>query len=348
MSILAKHLIYYKDSIKQALEKLNNIPENLTLFITDENEKLVGTITDGDIRRGLLAGKSIDDSVEQIMFRNFKFIKKGKYKIEDIEEIKKKRIKLVPQIDDNFKILKLIDFSKIKTMLPIDAVIMAGGRGERLVPYTDSTPKSLLKVGEKPILEHNIDRLIEYGIDEFNLTIRYLGEKISEYFGDGSEKGVKINYITENNPLGTIGSVSLIKGFSHDTVLVMNSDLLTNIDFEDLYLRFIIDDADMTVASIPYNVDLPYAVLETKDGEIRSFKEKPTYTYYSNAGIYLIKTKLLSNIPIEKHFNATDFMQLLLDKGHKVTYYPILGYWLDIGRHEDFAKANEDIKHIKF
>lgn len=348
MSILTKHLIYYKDSIKQALEKLNNIPENLTLFITDENEKLVGTITDGDIRRGLLAGKSIDDSVEQIMFRNFKFIKKGKYKIEDIEDIKKKRIKLVPQIDDNFKILKLIDFSKIKTMLPIDAVIMAGGRGERLVPYTDSTPKSLLKVGEKPILEHNIDRLIEYGIDEFNLTIRYLGEKISEYFGNGSEKGVKINYITETNPLGTIGSVSLIKGFSHDTVLVMNSDLLTNIDFEDLYLRFIKDDADMTVASIPYNVDLPYAVLETKDGEIRSFKEKPTYTYYSNAGIYLIKTKLLSNIPIEKHFNATDFMQLLLDKGHKVTYYPILGYWLDIGRHEDFAKANEDIKHIKF
>ncbi len=348
MSILAKHLINYKATIKQALEKLNNVPENLTLFITDENEKLVGTITDGDIRRGLLAGKSIDNSVEQIMFRNFRFIKKGKYKIEDIEEIKKKRIKLVPQIDDNFKILKLIDFSRIKTMLPIDAVIMAGGRGERLVPYTDSTPKSLLKVGEKPILEHNIDRLIEYGIDEFNLTIRYLGEKISEYFGDGSEKGVKINYITEANPLGTIGSVSLIKGFSHDTVLVMNSDLLTNIDFEDLYRRFIKDDADMTVASIPYNVDLPYAVLETKDGEIRSFKEKPTYTYYSNAGIYLIKTKLLSNIPIEKHFNATDFMQLILDKGHKVTYYPILGYWLDIGRHEDFAKANEDIKHIKF
>ena len=142
--------------------------------------------------------------------------------------------------------------------------------------------------------------------------------------------------------------MSLIKGFSHDTVLIMNSDLLTNIDFEDIYLRFVNDEADMTVASIPYNVDLPYAVLETKDGEIRSFKEKPTYTYYSNAGIYFIKAALLKNIPIEEHFNATDFMQLLLDKGHKVTFYPILGYWLDIGRHEDFAKASEDIKHIKF
>jgi NDP-sugar pyrophosphorylase family protein len=327
---------------------LNNVPESLTLFVTEDSGKLVGAITDGDIRRGLLAGASIDDAVEKIMFRNFRYIKKGSYRIEDIQEIKQKKIKLVPQVDDNFNLIKLIDFSKIKTMLPVDAVIMAGGRGERLMPYTDTTPKSLLKVGDKPILEHNIDRLIEYGIDEFNITLRYLGEKISSYFGDGSEKGVKINYVTENSPLGTIGSVSLIKGFLHDTVLIMNSDLLTNIDFEDLYSRFVKDDADMTVASIPYNVDLPYAVLETKDGEIRSFKEKPTYTYYSNAGIYFIKTALLKNIPIEQHFNATDFMQLLLDKGHKVTYYPILGYWLDIGRHEDFAKANEDIKHIKF
>jgi dTDP-glucose pyrophosphorylase len=348
MNTISKHLINSNDSIKLALEKLNNVPENLTLFVIDETNKLVGTITDGDIRRGLLAGKSITDPVEEIVFRNFTYIKKNSYNIEVIKIIREKRIKLVPLVDDDFNILKLIDFSKIKTILPVDAVIMAGGRGERLKPFTDTVPKSLLQVGDKPILEHNIDRLIEYGIDEFNLTLRYLGEKISEYFGNGSEKGVKINYITETIPMGTIGSVSLIKGFSHDTVLIMNSDLLTNIDFEDIYLRFVNDEADMTVASIPYNVDLPYAVLETKDGEIRSFKEKPTYTYYSNAGIYFIKAALLKNIPIEEHFNATDFMQLLLDKGHKVTFYPILGYWLDIGRHEDFAKASEDIKHIKF
>jgi dTDP-glucose pyrophosphorylase len=348
MNTISKHLINSKDCIKLALEKLNNVPENLTLFVTDDSNKLVGTITDGDIRRGLLAGKSITDPVEQIVFRNFTYIKKNSYSIEVVKIIREKRIKLVPLVDDDFNILKLIDFSKIKTILPVDAVIMAGGRGERLKPFTDTIPKSLLKVGDKPILEHNIDRLIEYGVDEFSLTLRYLGDKISEYFGDGSEKGVKINYITENIPLGTIGSVSLIKEFSHDTVLIMNSDLLTNIDFEDIYLRFINDEADMTVASIPYNVDLPYAVLETKDGEIRSFKEKPTYTYYSNAGIYFIKAALLKNIPIEKHFNATDFMQLLLDNGHKVTFYPIIGYWLDIGRHEDYAKANEDIKHIKF
>ena len=181
MKTISKHLINIKDSIKLALEKLNNVPENLTLFVIDDNDKLVGALTDGDIRRGLLAGKSISDPVEQIMFRDFRYIKKNNFKTEDIEEIKQKRIKLVPQIEDNFVIIKLIDFSKIKTILPVDAVIMAGGRGERLKPYTDKTPKSLLKVGDKPILEHNLDRLIEYGIDEFNITLRYLGEKISDY-----------------------------------------------------------------------------------------------------------------------------------------------------------------------
>jgi dTDP-glucose pyrophosphorylase len=342
-----KNIVFQNSPIKQALEKLNNVPENLTLFVTDEKYKLVGTLTDGDIRRSLLAGKTMEDPVSEFMFPNFNYLRKGKFTFDQVQAIRAKRIKLVPLIDEDDHIIKLIDLTRINTVLPAEVVIMAGGRGERLMPLTEKTPKSLLRVGDKPILEINIDRLVRYGIDNFFITVKYQKQQIKDYFGNGEKKGVHISYIEENQPLGTIGSVSLIKDLEHENILVMNSDLLTNIDFEDFYKKFIEEEADMAVASIPYHIDLPYAVLETKGGQIHSFKEKPTYTYYSNAGIYLIKRKLLNLIPIEQHFNATDFMQKLLEHKHKLIYYPILGYWLDIGRPEDFVKANEDINHIK-
>ncbi len=346
-SIFSKHIINHKAPITEALQMLNNVPENLTLFVIDDSEKLIGAVTDGDIRRSLLAGKTMADTVGDFMFTKFRFLRKGKFTYEQVQAIREKKIKLVPLIDDNDKIVKLIDFNKISTILPAEVVIMAGGRGERLKPLTDVTPKSLLPVGEKPILEINLDRLIQFGIDTFFITVKYKKEQIIKYFGDGSQRGVNIHYVEENIPLGTIGSVSMIKGLEHEHILLMNADLLTNIDFEDFYRNYLEENADMAVASIPYTIDLPYAVLETNDGQIKSFKEKPSYTYYSNAGIYLIKKKLLDLIPIEQHFNATDFMQVLLEQNYKLTYYPILGYWLDIGRPEEYLKANEDIKHIK-
>jgi dTDP-glucose pyrophosphorylase len=348
MNMLSKHIIKHSTPIKDALQMLNNVPETLTLFVTDDTDKLVGTLTDGDIRRGLIAGKTMGDPVGNFMFGNFRFLRKGKFTFTEVQAIKDKHIKLVPLIDDQDHILKLIDFNKVSTILPFEVVIMAGGRGERLKPLTDHTPKSLLHVGDKPILEINIDRLIRVGIDNFFITVKYRKEQIMNYFGNGNDKGIQIKYVEEKLPLGTIGSVGMINELEHENILVMNSDLLTNIDFEDFYKKYIEEDADMAVASIPYHIDLPYAVLETMGGQIHSFKEKPTYTYYSNAGIYLIKRKLIDLIPIEQHFNATDFMQELLERKHKLIYYPILGYWLDIGRPEDFAKANEDINHIKF
>jgi dTDP-glucose pyrophosphorylase len=342
------HIIKCKAPIKEALQMLNNVPDNLTLFVTDNKNKLVGTLTDGDIRRSLLAGMTVDDTVEKFMFRKFRFLRKGKFTFDEVQAIREKRIKLVPVIDEKDQIIKLVDLNKTSTILPVEVVIMAGGRGERLKPMTDKTPKSLLRIGDKPILEINIDRLKYFGIDDFYITVKYKKEQIMDYFGDGSEKDIRISYVEESLPLGTIGSVKLIQGLEHEDVLVMNSDLLTNIDFEDFYTKYLAEGADMAVASIPYHIDLPYAVLETNGGQIQSFKEKPTYTYYSNAGIYLIKRKLLDLIPIEQHFNATDFMQELLNRQHKLIYYPILGYWLDIGRPEDFVKANEDYNHIKF
>jgi NDP-sugar pyrophosphorylase family protein len=169
-----------------------------------------------------------------------------------------------------------------------------------------------------------------------------------DYFKDGYEKGLNINYIQENEPLGTLGAVSLIDKIETPAILVMNSDLLTNIDFEDFYRMFEESNADMIVASTSYRVDVPYGVLETEGNQIVSLKEKPSYVYFSNAGIYLIKTSILDRIKKGKHYNATDLLDELLLEGKKVVNYPIVHYWLDIGNPEDFKKAQEDIKHIRF
>jgi NDP-sugar pyrophosphorylase family protein len=225
---------------------------------------------------------------------------------------------------------------------------MAGGRGERLKPLTNFTPKPLLKVGNKAIMEHNLDRLAMYGIDDFWISVKYLGEQIESYFGRGIEKNINIQYIREDEPLGTIGAVSKIENFEHDFILVTNSDLLTNVDYELFFLEFLKKEADMAVLTIPYQVNVPYAVLETHDGKIKSFKEKPTYTYYSNGGIYLLKKEVLKYIPKHTFFNATDLMEELMKNNFKVISFPFSGYWLDIGKHEDFDKAQIDVSQIKF
>jgi dTDP-glucose pyrophosphorylase len=347
MTDFRNNLIYHDQLMKEALEKLNTVPEGLTLFVIDDNERMVGTLTDGDIRRGLLDGKTITDKVSEFMFRSFMYLQRNSYTLEELDGLKKKRIKLLPMLDQDRRIHRVIDLNRVVSLLPVDAVIMAGGRGERLKPLTDSVPKPLLKVGDKPIIEHNIDRLISYGVDTIHLSVRYLGSMLKDYFGDGSSKRVGISYVEEEEPLGTLGAVSLIKEYQHDYILVMNSDLLTNIDFEDFFRSYIESDADMAVASIPYQVNVPYAVLEINGDHINSFQEKPTYTYYSSGGIYLIKKSALLNIPFNSFYNATDLMEDLIKQGGKVIHYPLLGYWLDIGKHEDYKKAQEDIKHIK-
>ena len=225
---------------------------------------------------------------------------------------------------------------------------MAGGEGTRLRPLTLDTPKPLLKVGNKPIIQYNIERLKTFGVRNMTLTIKYLGHKLVEYFGDGGELELNIKYIEENNPLGTIGSVSLIEKFYNDYVLVMNSDILTNIDYEDVFKELLEKGGDMIVATTPYEVQIPYGVIETDGDAIIALKEKPTFTYYSNAGIYIFKKKYIDLIPKNKHFNATDLMEALYSSGKKVVHYPILDYWLDIGKHHDFEKAQKDIEHIKF
>lgn len=348
MRFYKDHLIFSGSKVKDALLLLNELSQDAILFVVDSKEKLIGALTDGDVRRGLIKGFTIESYIDEIIQDNPRYITKGENNLNKIIEYREGDFRIVPVVDENHKVVNVINFRKIRSYLPIDAVIMAGGRGQRLQPLTDITPKPLLKVGDKAIMEHNLDRLALFGIDDFWVSVKYLGEQIENHFGKGTEKNINIEYVWEKEPLGTIGAVSQIKNFEHDYILVTNSDLLTNIDYELFFLEFLKSDADLAVLTIPYQVSIPYAVLETDKGMVKSFKEKPTYTYYSNGGIYLMKKDMLKHIPENTFFNATDLMEELIKKNLKIISYPFVGYWLDVGKHEDFEKAQKDINYIKF
>tara|TARA_B110000902_G_scaffold152458_1_gene175117 strand:+ start:3751 stop:4794 length:1044 start_codon:yes stop_codon:yes gene_type:complete len=344
---LSDHIIRENTTLFDALKRINDHPSNiLVLFVINDNNKLVGSITDGDIRRGIIKGVALDNEISSIMFENFFFAEQSNID-EKINSIDKHQIKILPIVDSEGKLIQIINLLKYKQTLPIEAFIISGGKGTRLLPLTENIPKPMLYVGDKPIIEHNIDRLKDVGIEKVHISINYLGDQIKDYFGVGESKNLTISYIEETEALGTIGSVTLVNDFEKNTILLMNSDLLTNIDLCEMYNKFSKQNADLLVATIPYKVNVPYAVMEIEKDTVDSFKEKPTYTYQCNAGIYLFKKEILKLIPNNQFYNATDLMGKMINLGMKVSYYPILGYWLDIGKHEDYKKANEDIKHLK-
>ena len=234
---MKEHFISHDISLLEALERINSIaPDPLVLFVMDADNRMVGTLTDGDSRRALIAGASVTEKVEKIMHRNFNYMKVED--IDNVKEIKRQKeikMKLVPVLDKDMHIVEIIDLEKYKTRLPIDAVLMAGGKGERLRPLTEKTPKPLLPVGGKAIIDHNIDRLIANGVKHINVTVNYLGEQLEEHFAE-PHNGVQVQTVREPKFLGTIGSIKFVKRFYNDTVLVMNSDLFTNINYEDFYL----------------------------------------------------------------------------------------------------------------
>jgi dTDP-glucose pyrophosphorylase len=349
MGDYSRNIIRATYTIRQALESLNKLGSktNLTLFVLDESEKLIATLTDGDIRRALLAGIGLDDGIQDIMHREFRALEASDIDVLKIKSFREQEIELIPVLDREGRITQILDLDTVVSILPVDGVIMAGGKGKRLGSLTAETPKPLLQVGDKTILEHGIDRMHKYGINNVYLSLNHFADKIKAHCGDGSSYGVNINYIVEEQALGTIGSVTLVDEFPNDYILVMNSDLLTNINLEDMFLALQVNNADMAVASIPYKVKVPYATFDLDENNVRSLREKPTYTYYSNGGIYLFKKDLLSFLPKGQLFNATDLMNSVVEAGGKLISFPILGYWLDIGRPEDYEKAQQDIKYLK-
>lgn len=345
---MKNHLIYQDITLLEALSCICALaPEPLVLFVVDKENRMVGTLTDGDSRRALINGASVNDKVENIMHRNFNYIKVED--IGDVKEIKRQKdlkMALVPVLDKDGRIKEIINLEKYVTRLPVDAVLMAGGKGERLRPLTEKTPKPLLPVGGKAIIDHNIDRLIHYGIKHINVTVNYLGEQLVQHFNE-PKRGVQVQTVREPKYLGTIGSIKFVKEFYNDTVLVMNSDLFTNINYEDFYLHFKEHDAEMSVAAVPYTVSVPYGIFDLDGREIQGLIEKPTYNYYANAGIYLIKRAALEEIPKDSFFNATDLIEKLISENKKVIRFPLNGTWIDIGNPQEYQKANELVKHLR-
>lgn len=342
------HFITKEKTLLEALSIINNLaPDPLVLFVLDDNKKMVGTLTDGDSRRALITGASVNDTVDVIMHRNFNFMKVEE--LDNVKELKRQKelkMKLVPVLDKDNHIVEIINLEKYQTRLPIDAVLMAGGKGERLRPLTEKTPKPLLPVGDKAIIDHNIDRLISYGVKHINVTVNYLGEQLEAHFKE--PKGdIQVQTVREPKYLGTIGSIRFVKEFFNDTVLVMNSDLFTNINYEDFFLHFKEHEAEMSVAAVPYTVSVPYGIFDLNGRDIQGLIEKPTYNYYANAGIYLIKKSALEEIPTDTFFNATDLIVKLIEEGKKVIRFPLNGTWIDIGNPQEYQKANELVKHIK-
>ena len=231
MTDKTKYTIQQHKSIKYALEKINSFTtgQALILFVVDNEGQIIGSITDGDIRRGLTSGATIDTTVDKIMRKDFRYIKNlNNYK--KINKYKNLDLKIVPHVSEDYHLIDFIDLTKLKAVIPADAVIMAGGKGVRLKPYTNDTPKPMLELAGKPILAHNIDRLLAYGIKNIYISVNHLKEQIISYVKE-NYKGVNIQFIEEKQPLGTIGSIKLVKEWENDDILVMNADVLTNIDF---------------------------------------------------------------------------------------------------------------------
>lgn len=341
-----KHIIQSRASLLDALRRLNELSGGvMTLAAVDADGKMEGTLTDGDIRRALLRGAALDTSVAEVMHRDFKCLRGDDIDAGRLREFRKGGFTLVPHLDDEGRIIRLCDLTAIRTILPVRAILMAGGKGERLRPMTLATPKPLLKIGGKAIIDYNIEALAAHGIDDISVTTNYLAEQLHEHFSS-PVAGVSVRCVREPAALGTIGSAALVPKGDADVTLVMNSDLLTNISYEDMYLHHIAEQADITIASIPYTVSIPFAIMRGEGCDIRSLEEKPTFTYQANAGIYLIDSRLLSGITPGERIDAPDFVAQAIADGCRVTGFPIDGTWIDIGSPDDFRQAERLMQQI--
>lgn len=333
-------------TIREALKRINETSgSGQMLLVLNDKQQVVATLSDGDIRRGLVAGHELNETIDQIMFRNFRYLKASNIDIEQLHQYRAQNLPVVPILDDNGKLSDFINLNAQKSLLPIDAVIMAGGKGERLRPLTEKTPKPLLLVGDKAIIDHNIDRLIQYGVEHISVTTNYLAEQIESHYTQPRNE-VQIQCVRESKFLGTMGAVRLVKEFHNDVILVMNSDLFTDIDFEDMYLHFINHGAEMSIAAVPYTVSIPFGICDLDGRDVKGIVEKPTYNYYANAGIYMLRREVINMIPENEFYNATDLIDALVKNGNKVIRYPLKGTWIDIGSVSEYNKAKDLLRHM--
>ena len=329
-------------SIRDALNIIDDGGLHIAV-VTDENHQLIGLVSDGDIRRALLRGKNLEDSVIDILNEQPITVRKNESREDILAKAKKYRLSQLPVVDKNNTLLDVIDITRLATALSKSnpVILMVGGLGTRLRPLTDKIPKPLLKVGDKPILQTIIEQFKSHGFKNIILCVNYRSEMIKEYFGDGKEFGVNISYVDEPKRMGTAGALSLIKDIK-EPFFVMNGDLLTNINFEYLYKYHLSTNAEATMCVREYEYQVPYGVIEMKGNSILKITEKPIQNFYVSAGIYMLDPSVLKNIPEDQFYDMPTLFEDIMESSGRAVSYPIKEYWMDIGQMDEFEKANEE------
>lgn len=335
-------------SIRNALQVIDQQAMHAAVVTLECNE-LVGLVSDGDVRRAILDGVDLESPVRRIMNRN---PIRASYKLAN-DEFKKlmqeKKILLLPIVNDEGKLvdIKTLHETLIVTEKQNPVFLMAGGFGKRLRPLTDNCPKPMLKVGGKPMLETLINHFKSQGFHNFYISTHYLPEIIENYFGTGEALGVNITYVHESQPLGTGGALSLLPNSMPELPLIMiNGDILTNVNFSKVLDFHNRNSADATMCVRDYEVKIPFGVVEGLGHEISDIVEKPTYRYFVNAGIYVVSPSIISSLPKQAYLDMPTLFDQQRDAGARTLKYPIHEYWLDVGRHDDFNRAQTDIHDL--
>ena len=330
-------------TIKEALEIIDSGTMQLAIVV-DENDKLIGTITDGDIRRGLLNGLELSSLIEPIIYKNPTTASLSDTKEDILKKALAKKLHQIPVVDDENRVVGIKEIEELVSpaIKPNKVVLMVGGLGTRLRPLTEETPKPMLMVGNKPILQTIVEKFAEYGFVNIIMCVNYKSNIIQDYFKDGSAFGVKIEYVLETQRMGTAGALSLLKEIPNEPFFVMNGDLLTNVNFEHLCHYHLSHNAMATMCVREYDFQVPYGVVNIHDSKIISIKEKPVHKFFVSAGIYMLNPETISSIDKDKFFDMPTLFEKLIEQGKNTLSFPIREYWLDIGRMEEYKQANEE------
>jgi dTDP-glucose pyrophosphorylase len=347
MNNFSKVLLPPKATIRKAIEVIDSGAMKIALIV-DEKLKLLGTLTDGDVRRAILAGKGLEDSIESIYYRSPTVCGLDDSREKILQLAVAHKLYQIPIIDSDGRIVGIAEVDELlkPSQHKNKVVLMAGGLGARLSPLTDNMPKPMLHVGNKPILETIIENFSKYGYTEIIISVNYKSHIIQDYFGDGNKFGVNITYVHESKRMGTAGALSLMRESLTEPFFVMNGDLLTNINFEHMQDYHLSRDAVATMAVREYDFQVPYGVVSVQDGRILSIEEKPTHKFFVSAGIYMLSPQILTSIPEGEFFDMpTLFEKIIFDK-HNAVSFPIREYWLDIGRMSDYERANNEYNEV--
>jgi len=333
-------------TIFESMKKLDDISSQI-LLVANSNNVLLATVTDGDIRRALLAGRDLNDPIINIANRTPQTLDADTSPNDILQTIKSSHVNYLPLIDKSGQIFGLAGLQKplsSDTPLPVSAVIMAGGEGRRLRPLTYNKPKPMIEIGGKPILEFIIGELVSHGITNIFLSVNYLSEMIKSHFGDGSKFGVNLTYLEEEKALGTAGALRLLPEEPTSPVIVMNGDVLTKIDFRSLISFHADSGADAVMAVHPFDIEIPYGVVTVNAGSLVDIQEKPKQSFLVNTGVYILGPNVFQNLPADETFHMTDLLQHMKTKQMPVNIFPLREYWLDIGRHDELERAQVDVE----